>query len=92
MNDNFFNDEYSLENKHKFEEIIPLDERNKTRENLPDYSNEVNLLDKNVTMNIVPGDSGDKYKNTLETDVTDLQFKQELITKDVVKRNNENIL
>ena len=28
----------------------------------------------------------------METDVTDLQFKQELITKDVVKRNNENIL
>ena len=91
MNENFFTDNYALENKQDFETIIPLDHRNTIREDLPDFSSEPNLLEKNMSLNYAPGEQGETYKNSVNNNnLIDMQFNHELITKEVVNKKNIN--
>lgn len=89
MNENFFTDNYSLKNNQEFEKIIPLDYRNTFREDLPDFRNEPNLLDDNVTLNYAPGKQGDEYKKSFTNDtILDMQFKHRLTTGEFVDKEN----
>ena len=88
MNDHFFTDNYALENKEIFESTIPQGYRDKTREQLPDFSNQDNLLNNNMSLNSAPGTQGEEYRNSNNSSsLLDDQFKHELITTEIVNKD-----